>query len=475
MKKQILILCSIFFVTSLVMMAQLNPYTEAYQVDKEDMQMMKDIISKKPGKLVLPNPAQGAQWFPRAGLGLFMHWGIHSAIGAQPSWDMVPMEASWGGNIFPPEKYYEASMDKFNPKSYNPEIFLQAAKDAGFTYAVLTTKHCDGYAIWPSKYGLSTKMNMGGRDLLKPYVEACRKVGMKVGFYYTPWDWHYPGNPAAPVRLKGIAVPDTNPANVQKNYEKYLAFTLRQLKELLTQYGKIDVLWFDSMSWTGQTDFYNQQVYAWIRSLQPDIVINDRWHAAINPDNPKETLAFGDFQTPFECRLPDYKLNGWWENCDIWTVPSDHSDAGWGYEIDGKFHDWSWFFNRLATARSMGGNLLLNVGPNPDGDMHPNFYKHTWKLKKWMDICKESVIGVDPSPGREWSNVLITTRPGVWYLHVLPEFKATVMVKLPVFPQSVTLMQSEKTISYSYQDGILAITIPKELRTEMDDVIKIVL
>ena len=132
MKKQFLLLSNILFLTSFVIIAQLNPHTEAYQVDKEDMQMMRDIISKKTGKLVFPSPAQGAQWFPRASLGLFMHWGIHSALGAQPSWDMVPMEHLWGGIIIPPEKYYEGGLDKFNPKSYNPEIFLQASKDDGF-------------------------------------------------------------------------------------------------------------------------------------------------------------------------------------------------------------------------------------------------------------------------------------------------------------------------------------------------------
>src|SRR4030042_999706 len=137
-----------------------------------------------------------AQWFPQAGMGLFMHWGIHSVAGIQPSWAMIKDYPLGGDPRFhPPEKYY-ALAKEFNPQHYDPNRWMEAAAKAGHQYAVLTAKHHDGYALWPTRYGdLSTRQYMDGRDLLAPYVEACRRYGLKVGFYFSPPAWHYPGFP----------------------------------------------------------------------------------------------------------------------------------------------------------------------------------------------------------------------------------------------------------------------------------------
>ena len=246
-------------------MAQSHVHLEAYKIDKKDLKRAQELINtplKEP--LVVPNPAPGAQWFPDASLGLFMHWGIHSVVGAQPSWDMIT-GYRYGGRVAPPERYY-ALAERFNPQHYDPNKFLKAAKEAGFTYAV--------------KYGIGTKQYMNGRDLLKDYVEACRANGLKVGFYYSPRDWHYPG--AMHPREFDVATRDSLPpitdsiAN-RKEFEQFFGYVMAQLEELVTNYGKIDVLWFDGMSWRGESKMYTEQIYAWVRSLQPDIVINDRW------------------------------------------------------------------------------------------------------------------------------------------------------------------------------------------------------
>ena len=171
--KKIWYLCTLLTLSAPLAQAQLNAHPESYKIDKKDIKRARELIStpvKQP--LVLPNPNPDAQWFPDASLGLFMHWGIHSVVGAQPSWDMIA-DYEWGGRVSPPDKYY-ALAERFNPQDYDPNKYLKAAKDAGFTYAVLTTKHHDGYALWPSKYGIGTKQYMNGRDLLKEYVDACR-------------------------------------------------------------------------------------------------------------------------------------------------------------------------------------------------------------------------------------------------------------------------------------------------------------
>jgi len=178
-----------------------DSYLESYKLSPQDYDYAMEIYNAPEPELVFPNPHPQAQWFPDAGLGLFMHWGIHSVEALQPSWSMIK---DYPFAHYPedddPNKYigfnYYHLAEKFNPESYNPDKWFKAAADAGFKYAVLTTKHHDGYALWPSKYGnMSTRTYMNGRDLIKEYVEACRKNGLKVGFYFSQRDWHFPDFP----------------------------------------------------------------------------------------------------------------------------------------------------------------------------------------------------------------------------------------------------------------------------------------
>lgn len=465
-------LCCCFMGMVLSAVAQLDAYPESYRIEQEDIVRARQVMSTPlKGKLVMPNPNKAAQWFPDASLGLFMHWGIHSVAGAQPSWDMIA-HYRYGGKVSPPDKYY-ALAEQFNPQNYDPDKWLKAAKEAGFTYAVLTTKHHDGYALWPSKYGIGTRQYMDGRDLLQPYVDACRKNGLKVGFYFSPRDWHYPGlmHPNEYDSEKWHDVPPITDslANYQ-NFEKFLAFVLKQMEEILTRYGKIDILWLDGMYFRGVANMHTEQVYAWIRSLQPGIVINDRWSNIVNPDDPAGSgMRVGDFTTPFECTKPTYVPSKWWEHCDIWTS----GGGGWGYNKTGTFRPYSWFFDHLVASRSLAGNFLPNVGPDGNGEMHPNYYKNMAEIAAWMEHSRESVIGAGPSPGVERSNVMITTRGNIWYLHLLPEMKGQVSLKTGKLPKSVTLLRTGDPVSFIFRDGFVKFTLLPEWRTEMDDVVKV--
>jgi alpha-L-fucosidase len=153
--------------------------------------------------------------------------------------------------------------NQFNPQNCDPDKWLKAAKEAGFTYAVLTTKHHDGYALWPFKYGIGTKQYMNGRDLLKPYVDACRANGLKVGFCFSPCDWHYPGlmhpNEFDANSSKNIP-PITDQADNYRNFEQFLGFVLAQMEELLTHRGKIDILWLNGMNFRGGGDMHTEQL-----------------------------------------------------------------------------------------------------------------------------------------------------------------------------------------------------------------------
>jgi alpha-L-fucosidase len=398
-----------------------------------------------------------AQWFPQAGLGLFMHWGIHSVAGIQPSWAMIKDYPAGGDPRFhPPEKYY-ALASQFNPQKYDPDKRMAAAAKAGFTYAVLTAKHHDGYALWPTRYGdLSTRQYMGGRDLLKPYVEACRRHGLKVGFYFSPGDWHYPGYPIGDVDFdynKRGQYREVDPVQNQKAFDAFYAYTRGQLEELLTRYGKIDVLWFDGMGWPGIQDIHTDETLAWVRRLQPGIVMNNRWGGV------------GDYTTP-EWDLPQGRPQGWWEYCIAWN-------GHWGYNAAGEFRPNSWVLETLARTRAWGGNFLLNVGPAPDGTMPPGFYQRCDELARWMSHSRESLIGAEPTPGDDRANVPITRRPGVWYLHLLPAHQGPVEVRKVPEPRHVKLLRTGTGLPYRHAGDSVTIDVPKTERTASDDVVAV--
>lgn len=444
-----------------------------YKISKKDMRSAKELLEAPLQTVIFPNPSEGAQWFPSASLGLFLHWGIHSMIGAQPSWNMIK-GYRWGGEYHSRQEYYDQA-NHFNPGNYF-ENYLAAAREAGFKYAVLTTRHHDGYALWPSRYGIGVKQYMGGRDLVREYVDACHATGMRVGFYFSPQDWHYPGyrpDTEWDVATWGKRGPVQDSVQNRKDFEKFFAYVIAQLEELLTNYGRIDVLWLDGMGWYGipVSDLQTERVYAWIRSLQPDIVINDRWGNIVNPDNPAGTsMRIGDFTTPFECQTPTYVPSEWWEHCHIWTGKG----GGWGYNTKGLFRPLSWFMEEFVASRSLGGNFLPNVGPSGSGDMHPNFYKEIAGLKEWMATGEESLIGCGPTPGVERSNVPLTTRGhDIWYAHLLGGFKGQVSVKTDRAPYSVVLLRTREKIPYIYRDGFLNFKLPESMREGIDDVVKI--
>ena len=310
----------------------------------------------------------GAQWFYQpVQLGLFIHYGISAVHGdLDISWGMMdnPVRRKKGNGIATPREYW-ALAEKFNPDKYNPEEWLSAAKDAGFTYAILTTRHHDGFSHWPSEGSdFSTKNYMGGRDLVREYVDACRKVGLKVGFYYSPPDWHFDrnyrnfsqGNPEHPFEGIDHEPLESIPEMPAEHYARYIEYMNAQVRELLTNYGHIDLLWFDG----SVKDLGPAITIEEIRSLQPHIVVNDRlWGFGI-----------GDYCSQFECGLPKEKPDMPWETCQIW-----HVGGGWSYVRNAdKYRKLEITMNQYETCEKWGGNLLLNIAPRGDGSVPEAYY-----------------------------------------------------------------------------------------------------
>lgn len=450
---------------------RINP--KDYAIDAADIARAQRLIDTPVIEAVtMPTQHPDAQWYPTAALGLFMHWGIHSVAGIQPSWNMIKHYRYGGKRYYSPRRYYKLA-DRFRP-TQRQDSFLTAARRAGFTYAVLTARHHDGYALWPSKYGIGVRQYLPGRDLVREYVQACRRAGLKVGLYFSPRDWHYPGFMEAcefNVRTRQKVTPITDTVANHREYVRFLAYVMRQMEELLTQYGKIDLLWLDGMGWHGINENNTEKIYTWVRSMQPGIVINDRWANLVDPDNPNGTqVRIGDITTPFECGEPTYIPSPWWEVQDLWTY-----GGGWGYDRKEFFRPMAWFFNRWTQARALGGNFLVNVGPRPDGDMPREFYAKMDSLAQWMAYGRESVIGTGITPGPELCSVKATSRGAdTLYAHIMPKGSNQVSLITARKPARVTLLRTGEELSFIHREGFLHFAIPKERRTAMDDVVRIV-
>jgi alpha-L-fucosidase len=465
--------------------------------------------------------ADAKAWFYDAGLGLFLHWGIYSLMEQEPSWCMLKSHMNRGGPFFHPEKYY-AMAEKFDPQHYNPGEWLEAAKQAGFTYAVLTTKHHDGYALWPSEHGeMNSGIFLDGRDLVKPFVEACRANGLRVGLYFSGVDWYHEDFPRHADRITQPGLDytyedidysqwrrwdkeeETDPATVEKRLNQFYDYAQAQLRELLTNYGKIDLLWFDGfpVEWFTEElpalrrEFHGKSreriagIHKMIVELQPDIVINNR--AAGMP---------ADFQTPERgdgTFLPGdswiLKSEQWrrkWELCNLWS-----RGGGWGYSADGvpKGRDRNsaeWVLRRLAQCRAKGGNMLTNSAPTPNGKQPASFYRGCEELAAWMEHSRVSVIGAgaldddwekysddDWGPclvqSVEFTAVPVTTGKDVWYLHIFPNNKSEniVLRNLPFDADKVILLRTGQALDFQKTDDGLNIVVPADVRTTLNDVV----
>jgi len=431
-----------------------------------------------------------AQWYGDAGLGLFIHWGIASVKGINISWSMIDGLDGKPAQITPND--YFALAKNFNPTNYNPDKWLKAAKAAGFTYAVLTTRHHEGFALWPSAYGdFSTKNYMGGRDLVKDYVQACHENGLKVGLYYSPPDWYFERNTKNFSRVYGRDLgPDGKPRTIKHSPEQlatqkkaYIALVRGQIIELLTRYGKIDVLWFDGRipGVTGDEIITLDE----IRKLQPGIVVDGRLHGR------------GDFIT-YERKLGTSKpLDGWGELCNPWT-------SSWPYVVGAKYRANGFVLGQLVACRAFHVNYLLDVGPKPDGTLEDQVYANMTVIANWMRANGESVHGVMPLPYGEGANVPATARNDHGnsasacerYLFALPRFKGGQGNDADterVYPEDILppqntdlsltnslgkpiaaiLLRDGSKLDFACTNNVTTVQLPASKRTDLVDVVKL--
>lgn len=393
-------------------------------------------------------------WYPQAGLGVFLHWGAIATYGSGDlSWCMMANKG-WpdDGTVTP--NYYYSLMNTWNPAKYNPDEIIKQVKAAGFEYAVLTTKHHDGYTLWPSKYGdLGTHTKMKGRDLVKPFIDACRKYGVKVGLYYSPPDWwfdrkYHNWSFDNKILLDMDHKPLVSLVPVPAGHdEKRKELVSNQVRELLTKYGKIDLMWFDG----GSGEISNDEV----RKLQPGIVINRR-------NGPT-----GDFDHT-EGELPKSRTNGWFETCDpIWPT------RWWAYSASDSYDDAATVLANLIRLRAWGSNYLANMALDGDGAIPSPALGPMRDMALWMKHSQESVTNVEGGNYPEKSVVPVTNKANTIYAFAFPNYQAELKISTSVKPKNVILLRTGQILKYRQEGDVLWVTIPPKDRSRMPDAVKI--
>lgn len=351
-----------------------------------------------------------SSWFERARFGLFVHWGHISQRGWELSWPLVG-----GLPVFPacqdvPAATYHESAATFCPRPNSAREWLARARRAGMRYAVLTTKHHDGFAMFPSRAGdFSIAATPYGGDLVREFADAVRDAGLRLGFYYSLSDWHHPDYPPfsdadRPYRM-GMA-----PRPTAEQWERYLAYLFAHMRELLTNYGRVDVLWFDGGWERSPEEWRTAALHDLIRSLQPEVLINDR------------LPGFGDFDTP-EQFVPPQPPGRTWETC---LTMND----SWGYNpADTNYKSTHELIHTLCEVAGRGGNLLLNVSPMGDGQLPAEQLARLDALADWMQAYGTSIHDTEPGLA-PWQFYGPSTKAGDRvYLHLLQRPYETVTVR----------------------------------------------
>ncbi len=332
--------------------------------------------------VVSPREMKGdTTWFVHDRFGMFIHWGLY-ALPARHEWVKHREKLT--------DAQYQKYFDAFYPDLYDPVKWARAARQAGMKYFVITTKHHEGFCLWDSRYTDYKATNTPwGQDLLKPLVEAFRAEGIRVGFYYSLLDWHHPDytlDSKHPQREDAEAREREKGRDVSK-YADYMA---NQVEELLTQFGQIDILWFDfsfpGPDGKGRDDWQSDRILERLRSLQPNVIIDDRL----------DLPGVGDIATPeqFQPRIWVTR-NGarvTWEACQTLS-------GSWGYHRD----EQSWrspdeLIRTLIDCVSKGGNLLLNVGPTGRGEIDGRAMERLQAIGEWLRVHGRSIYGCTEAP-----------------------------------------------------------------------------
>ncbi len=343
--------------------------------------------------------AKRTKWWREAKFGMFIHWGIYAVPADSTDLEGRKIVGEWFmHNKKMQVSEYEKFAKQFNPVKFNAREWVRMAKEAGMKYIVITSKHHDGFCMFDSDltdYNI-VKGTPFGRDPLKELAKECKHQGIRLGFYYSILDWHHPDYlPRRPWEK------DVRPEK-GADLNLYIDYMKGQLKELLTKYDQVAVLWFDGWWEHNAEELRSSEVNSFVRSLQPDILINDRNHLPEDFSTPEQTIPAR--------AMPGGRL---WETCmtinDTWGYAKN--DKNWKPAKD--------LIRKLCDIAHKGGNFLLNVGPTAEGTFPEPVVERLKKIGEWMKVNGESIYGTTQCPFRKLSfDGRCTVKGNILYLHV---------------------------------------------------------
>jgi len=321
--------------------------------------------------------ARRMQWWHEAKFGMFVHWGLYSVLGRH-EWVME--------NEGIPVAEYEPLAKGFQPAPNAARAWARLARETGMRYMVMTTKHHEGFCQFDTKLTDYCAPKQGaGRDLVREYVEAARTEGLRVGFYYSLMDWHHPGGARC--------------ATDEAVRKRFVAYIHGQIRELMTNYGKIDILWYDVAWPLDAAGWESERMNRMVFELQPDIIVNNR------------NLLPGDFSTP-EQEITAEKSGRAWESC--MTL-----NDSWGYQrADDDWKSAKTVIRNLVSCAGQGGNYLLNIGPRADGSIPEDSVRILQEAGQWMRRNSESIYGSEPCRVGTSSYADFTRKGNTLFMHM---------------------------------------------------------
>ncbi|WJH32621.1 alpha-L-fucosidase [Paenibacillus sp. CC-CFT747] len=386
------------------------------------------------------------KWFEEAKLGIFIHYGIYAVNGIAESWSF------YNGRIS--HEDYMKQLEGFTAKNFDADKWADLIAKSGARYAVLTTKHHDGVALWDTQYSdlNVVKKTPAKRDLIKEYAEAITKKGIRLGMYFSLIDWSHPDYPSV---FEGGRVPDdlstvnrfSNPKDGiqdESRWQKFLEFNNNQLQELLTNYGKVDLLWFDG-DWERSAEQWNLPAFKqYLKSFNPELIINSRLQ------------GHGDYRTP-EQGLPITRPEGPWEFCT--TI-----NSSWGYQPqDNHYKTLKQIIRMFCDCITLGGNMLLDIGPMEDGSIDPRQETILLGLGDWIRTHEEAVYETDEGIHTRYflGGSTVSKDRKTLYLFVYDDPKESVCLKgLSNKINRITVLHSGKELKHAIHGGVPWFNIP---------------
>ena len=420
------------------------------------------LVTAQPSMETKTQRDQRMRWWREARFGMFIHWGIYAVPAGEYKGQRSEHVGEWimeWANI--PRVEYEKFASQFNPVKFDAREWVSIAKNAGMKYIVITSKHHDGFAMYDSKISNYDIVDATPyhRDPIKELAAEAKKQGLKFCFYYSIVDWHYP---AAYVDAPGKdpTAGNTTTKLKPRGKEEYLKYMQGQLRELITKYDPA-VLWFDGEWQDWWTEADGKELYRYVRSLKPDILINNRvgkGRQGMQGMNKTDQEYAGDFGTP-EQQIPANGLPGVdWESCMTMNTT-------WGFKsYDDKWKSPEVLIRNLIDIASKGGNYLLNVGPTAEGLIPPASVERLAAIGAWMKVNGESIYGTTASP---FPNQLefgrATSKPGRVYLHVF-DWPADGNLRVPRWSDTLAraylLASPKESLTFTARDDGVSIHLP---------------